>query len=1043
MRGQLMRILVKVFLSLCIFARFALSPISQAYTTQPRIIGIDKLFSESQVICQFDTIPRIYGLSLSGSLQLHQDKSLIRLILVREDLSEYLVYEAYPLIVDSNSLQITNVCDETCILEGVAPHSLKIELIDASLQIEEIALTTDQQTLMMEAAYLQKQIKEDRETAKIKRINANIKKRGLKWIAGETFVSKLSYREKKKLFGGKVPNLQGAEYYKGGIFEIKSADSLESSSVNIESSLVELFDWRSRHGASNPDSPYYDGDTSGSGWITPIRNQGSCGSCWAFSAVGATEALANIYFNQHLDVDYGMGLSEQDVLSCSGAGDCNGGLPGKALQYIADVGVVDEECFLYTEDDQPCENKCTNPYEIIRIKGIDRIDPAGEDEIKVNLLRRGPLNFAIRSWEHSMVLVGYEKDPQDGKTVWFLKNSWGSSWGEDGYGKMKVDLSETYHIFSLHSPVASKYTPFEIACHDMDGDGLYSWGISENRPASCPEVSFAEPDCDDSDSNLGPFDLNGYCIDLPVANFMANLTTGLAPLTVSFTDQSMGVIEVWDWDFGDGETTTEQNPSHIYHEPGIYDVLLTVTSVEGSHHRKSKSEYITVCAPNPYYKDADEDGHGDPNDSIKPCIKPSGYVTDNTDCDDSNPSIHPGATEVCNSKDDDCDGSIDEEVQATYFRDADGDGYGDSNSSKQACSQPSGYVTNTRDCDDTDPNEHPNQIWYKDLDSDGYSDGSTNTVSCTRPTGFKVAPELTAISGDCDVTDQNKYPGAPEVCNGEDDDCDGDTDEGCVFNNPPEADASPDQAVVEGETVKLDGSKSSDPDPGDNIASYQWTQIGGIPVTLSDPTAAKPKFVTPIVSPSGMILTFELVVEDKGDLQDSDQVTVTVNDNGISGFPDDVLTVTSSTGKEIGIKVESDLVSITAVDPATIPESSDKPDNLPYGLFDLLIKADAVGGTAKVTFYLESPAGDKDKWSKYKNSTGKWEDCSAYASFNAARDQVTLTLVDGGDGDDGPADGWIVDPSGLSNSASTKSSFIGGNGGGGGGGCFISTAPDG
>jgi len=1042
MRGQLKRILVKVFLSLLISASFSLFPISPAHTTQPKIIGIDKLFSESQVIYQFDTTQRIYGLALSGSLQLHQDKSLIRLILVTEDHSEYLVYEAYPLIVDSNSLQITKVCEETCILEGIVPRSLKIELIDSSLQIDEIALTTYQQTLKMEAANLQKQIKEDRETAKIKKINENIKKKGLKWIAGETSVSKLSYREKKKLFGGKVPNLQGAEYYKGGIFEIKSADFSESSSVNIESSLVELFDWRSRHGASNPDSPYYDGDTTGSGWITPIRNQGSCGSCWAFSAVGATEALANLYFNQHLDVDYGLGLSEQDVLSCSGAGDCNGGLPGKALQYIANKGVVDEECFFYTANDQPCENKCTNPYEIIRLNGIDRIDPAGEDDIKSNLLSRGPLTFAIRSWEHSMVLVGYEKDPQDGKTVWFLKNSWGSSWGEDGYGKMKVDLSETYHIFALHSPVASIYAPFEIACHDMDGDGLYSWGISENKPASCPEDSFAEPDCDDSDSNLGPFDLNGYCIDLPVANFMANLTTGLAPLTVNFTDQSMGVIEVWDWDFGDGETTSEQNPSHIYHEPGIYNVLLTVTSVEGSHRTKSKSDYITVCSPNPYYKDVDEDGHGDPNDSIQSCIKPSGYVTDNTDCDDSNPSIHPGALEVCNRKDDNCNGTIDEGVTNTYYGDADGDGYGDPSSITQACSQPSGYVSDNTDCDDTDPNEHPGQTWFKDADSDGYSDSRRNTSSCTRPTGYKVASELIATSGDCDDNDQNQNPGAPEACNGEDDDCDGDTDAGCVFNNPPSASAGSNQTIVEGDTVTLDGSGSNDPDPEDGIVSYQWTQLGGIPVTLSDPTSPRPTFVTPIVYPAGMILTFELVVKDKGDLQDSDQVTVTVNDNGITGFPDDVLTMTCSTGKEIGIKVESDLVSITAVDPATLPDSSDKPDNLPYGLFDLLIKADAVGGTAKVTFYLENQAGNNEKWSKHKTSTGKWEDCSAYASFNAARDQVTLTLVDGGDGDDDRvANRWIIDPSGLGTSSSTTTSS--GGGGGGGGGCFIATAADG
>jgi hypothetical protein len=200
--------------------------------------------------------------------------------------------------------------------------------------------------------------------------------------------------------------------------------------------------------------------------------------------------------------------------------------------------------------------------------------------------------------------------------------------------------------------------------------------------------------------------------------------------------------------------------------------------------------------------------------------------------------------------------------------------------------------------------------------------------------------------------------------------------------------------------------------------------------------------VTPIVGPSGIILTFELTVEDSGGLKSSDEVSVTIYDNGITGFPADVLTMTCSTGKSIGIKVDSggDYVSITAVDPATMPDSSDKPENLPYGSFDLLIKADAIGGSAKVTFYLEEPAGPNDKWLKYKESTGEWEDCSAYAVFNAARDQVTLTLVDGGNGDDGPADGWIVDPSGLDASVATSTSS--GGGGGGGGGCFIATGAD-
>jgi C1A family cysteine protease len=513
MRSQLTKILIKGFLSLLISAMFALLSENVVHATQPRIITIDKVFSESQVMWQFAKTRRIYSLNISGSLQLHEDNSLIRVILVRDDLHEYLVYEAYPLIVDSHTLKITDICEETCVLEGIAPRSLKIEVVNASLQINEVSVTDYPPALRMEAAHLQKEIKADRETAKIKKLNENIKKKGLKWIAGETSVSKLSYEEKKKLFGGKVPNLQGAEYYKGGIFEIKSPDSSESYPTNSGSSLVESFDWRSRHGANNPDSPYYDGDPTGSGWITSITKQG-CGDCWAHSAVGATEALANLYFNQHLDADFGLDLSIQDVVSCSGAGGCSGGLPGGALSYIANTGVVDEACFPYVGGDVPCVNKCDDPNEIIHIAGRNDISYSlGEENIKQNLIDHGPLNFGIHSWGHSMVLVGYDKDSDDGETIWILKNSWGSSWGEDGYGKIKVHLSDMYLMYELHPPVTSVLTPLEIACHDMDGDGYYNWGISKNKPSSCPEDSFSEPDCDDSNLNLGPCDLIGPCIN--------------------------------------------------------------------------------------------------------------------------------------------------------------------------------------------------------------------------------------------------------------------------------------------------------------------------------------------------------------------------------------------------------------------------------------------------------------------------------------------------------------------------------------------------
>ncbi|MFQ5448192.1 MAG: MopE-related protein, partial [Saprospiraceae bacterium] len=78
------------------------------------------------------------------------------------------------------------------------------------------------------------------------------------------------------------------------------------------------------------------------------------------------------------------------------------------------------------------------------------------------------------------------------------------------------------------------------------------------------------------------------------------------------------------------------------------------------------------------------------------------------DCNDADNSIYPGATEVCNGIDDDCDGQIDEGITQNYYPDADGDGYGDSSASPQyTCSPPSGWVTDNTDCDDTDPNVNP------------------------------------------------------------------------------------------------------------------------------------------------------------------------------------------------------------------------------------------------------------------------------------------------------------------------------------------------
>jgi hypothetical protein len=280
-------------------------------------------------------------------------------------------------------------------------------------------------------------------------------------------------------------------------------------------------------------------------------------------------------------------------------------------------------------------------------------------------------------------------------------------------------------------------------------------------------------------------------------------------------------------------------------------------------------------------------------------------------------------------------------------------------------------------------------------------------------------------------------------------------------NDPPTADAGIDQtgayAVEEGSTVTLDGSASSDPDDG--IASYLWEQtVGGTTVTLSDPTAAKPTFVTPIVDATAITLNFRLTVTDNGGLQATDPVAVEIYDNGITGFPMDVHTMRSSAGEAIGISADSggNITKFHPVDPATLPAVAGQPENMIIGLVDLQINTATLGDTAQVTIYLAAPAPPDHKWYKFNPFTNTWTDYSNTfvngvngAVFNSTRDQVTLTLVDGGPGDDGGLlDGKILDPSGLgtASASSVSSSPVADSntfGSSGGGGCFIAASADG
>jgi hypothetical protein len=180
-----------------------------------------------------------------------------------------------------------------------------------------------------------------------------------------------------------------------------------------------------------------------------------------------------------------------------------------------------------------------------------------------------------------------------------------------------------------------------------------------------------------------------------------------------------------------------------------------------------------------WYLDADGDGWGSTAGTAVGCSAPTGYVATATDCRDADGSIYPGAPEVCDGVDQDCDGTADNGVLSSWYADGDGDGYGDPARASVGCSPPSGYVANADDCDDGDPDRSPETVWYRDSDGDGYGRSDATRVQCTEPFGYTSQIE------DCDDTRRLVYPGADESCNSRDDDCDGTTDE-------PEADGCTD-----------------------------------------------------------------------------------------------------------------------------------------------------------------------------------------------------------------------------------------------------------
>jgi C1A family cysteine protease len=262
-------------------------------------------------------------------------------------------------------------------------------------------------------------------------IKRAIRLKEAQWVAEETSVSRLHPEERRQRLG----LLEHFPLQDGYIVSSSDNSFSSVSAVSAVSTAPASFDWRNFNGYN---------------YVTPVKDQGNCGSCWAFATTAALESQVI------MTKGFATNLSEQILISCGGAGSCSGGYLNLASDYIQHTGLPLESYYPYTAKNGLCTNAAQGwQSNVYQIKSWSWLSPA-INVIKEALYSYGPLVTTMDVYSdffyyssgiyhhtsgayqggHAILLIGFD----DGNQYFVAKNSWGTSWGESGY--FRISYSE-------------------------------------------------------------------------------------------------------------------------------------------------------------------------------------------------------------------------------------------------------------------------------------------------------------------------------------------------------------------------------------------------------------------------------------------------------------------------------------------------------------------------------------------------------------------------------------------------------------------------